>query len=134
MLISPDGLAPIGIVGVSASCYPPQHHKVQKKLSSGTSSPGRYGTKGHKMVVRCPRWTSVSDVIFLPVFRKAGHHGPFSALLSSLVVDSCATDVIKQFRFLCFINSTMMYCSTLSVILLLLMLTVFLQYAVYIFL
>ena len=28
LLISPDGVAPTWIVGVSASCYPPLHHKV----------------------------------------------------------------------------------------------------------
>jgi len=39
-LIGPDGVAPSRIVGVSASCYPPLHHKVQKKISSGTGSPG----------------------------------------------------------------------------------------------
>jgi len=32
LLISPDGVLPTQIVGVSASCYPPYHHKVQKKL------------------------------------------------------------------------------------------------------
>jgi len=38
-LISPDGVAPSRIVGVSASVYLPLHHKVQKKISSGTGSP-----------------------------------------------------------------------------------------------
>jgi len=38
-LISPDGVAPSHMVGVSA-CYPRLRHKVQKKISSGTGSPG----------------------------------------------------------------------------------------------
>jgi len=39
-LISPDGLVPIHIVAVSASCYLPLHYKLQKKISSGIGSPG----------------------------------------------------------------------------------------------
>jgi len=38
-LISRDGVAPSQMVGVSA-CYLPLHHKVQKKTSSSTGSPG----------------------------------------------------------------------------------------------
>jgi len=39
MLVSPDGVAPSRIVGVSASVNLPLHHKVQK-FSSVTGSPG----------------------------------------------------------------------------------------------
>jgi len=38
-LVSPDGVAPSQMVGVSASVNLPLHHKVQK-FSSGTGSPG----------------------------------------------------------------------------------------------
>jgi len=38
-LVSPDGVAPSQMVGVSASLNVPLHHKVQK-FSSGTGSPG----------------------------------------------------------------------------------------------
>ena len=38
-LVSPDGVAPIRMVSVSASVNLPLHHKVQK-FSSGTGSPG----------------------------------------------------------------------------------------------
>jgi len=48
--VSPDGVAPSRMVGVSASVNLPLHHKVQK-LSSGTVSPGWSRKKGHKMVV-----------------------------------------------------------------------------------
>jgi len=49
-LISPDGVASIRMVGVSASVNLPLHHKVQK-FSSGTGSPGWSRKKGCKMVV-----------------------------------------------------------------------------------
>jgi len=49
-LASPDGVAPIRIVGVDASVNLPLHHKVQK-FSSGTSSPEWSRKKGRKMVV-----------------------------------------------------------------------------------
>jgi len=51
LLIGPDGVVPNWIVGASASSYPPYQHKVQKKLSSGTGSPGWSQKRGHKMVV-----------------------------------------------------------------------------------
>jgi len=38
-MVSPDGVASIRIVSVSASVNLPLHHKVQK-FSSGTGSPG----------------------------------------------------------------------------------------------
>jgi len=38
-LVSPNGVAPSRMVGVSASVNLPLHHKVQK-FSSGTGSPG----------------------------------------------------------------------------------------------
>jgi len=47
-----SGVAPTLIAGVSASCCrPSQHHKVQKKLSSGTGSLGWSWRKGRKTVV-----------------------------------------------------------------------------------
>jgi len=49
-LLSPDGVAPIRMVGVSASVNLPLHHKVQK-FSCGTGSPGWSRKKGHKTVV-----------------------------------------------------------------------------------
>ena len=49
-LVSPDGVAPSQLVGVSAFVNLPLHHKVQK-FSSGTGSPGWSRKKGHKTVV-----------------------------------------------------------------------------------
>jgi len=49
-LVSPDGMVPSQMVGVSASVNSPLHHKVHK-FSSGTSSPGWSQKKGHKTVV-----------------------------------------------------------------------------------
>jgi len=51
-LVSPDGVAPSRMVGVSASVNLPVHHKVQK-FSSGTGSPGWSRKKGRKTVVVC---------------------------------------------------------------------------------
>jgi len=49
-LVSPDAVAPIRMVGVSASVNLPSHHKVQK-FSSGTGSPGWSRKKGRKTAV-----------------------------------------------------------------------------------
>ena len=49
-MVSPHGVAPIRMVGVSASVNLPLHHKVQK-FSSGTGSPGWFRKKGRKTVV-----------------------------------------------------------------------------------
>jgi len=49
-LVSPDGVAPSRMVGVSASVNLPLHHKVQK-FSSGTGSPGWSRKNGRKTVV-----------------------------------------------------------------------------------
>jgi len=49
-LVSPDGVAPSRMVGVSASVNLFLHHEVQK-FSSGTSLPGWSLKKGHKTVV-----------------------------------------------------------------------------------
>ena len=49
-LVSPDGVAPSRMVGVSASVNLPLHHKVQK-FSSGTGSHGWSRKKGRKTVV-----------------------------------------------------------------------------------
>ena len=51
-LLSPDGVAPSRMVGVSASVNLPLHHKIQK-FCSGTGSPGWSRKKGHKTVVVC---------------------------------------------------------------------------------
>jgi len=55
VLVSPDGVAPSRMVGVSASVNLPLHHKVQK-FSSGTSSPGWSWKKGRKTVVVWCGW------------------------------------------------------------------------------
>jgi len=49
-LVSPDGVAPSRMVGVSASVNLPLHHKVEK-FSFGTSSPGWSRKKGRKTAV-----------------------------------------------------------------------------------
>jgi len=49
-MVSPDGVAPSRMVGVSASVNLPLHHKVQK-FSFGTGSPGWSLKKGRKTVV-----------------------------------------------------------------------------------
>jgi len=49
-VVSPDGVAPIRMVSVSASVNLPLHHEVQK-FSSGTSSPGWSRKNGRKTVV-----------------------------------------------------------------------------------
>jgi len=49
-LVSPDGVAPSRMVGVSASVNLPLHHKVQK-FSSGTGSPWWSRKKGRKTVM-----------------------------------------------------------------------------------
>ena len=49
-LVSPDGVAPSRMVGVTASVNLHLHHKVQK-FSSGTGSPGWSRKKGRKTVV-----------------------------------------------------------------------------------
>jgi len=51
-LVSPDGVVPSRMVGVSASVNLPLHHKVQK-FSFGTGSPRWSQKKGRKMVVVC---------------------------------------------------------------------------------
>ena len=48
--MSPDGVAPIRMVDVSASVNLPLHHKVQK-FSSGTGLSGWSRKKGRKTVV-----------------------------------------------------------------------------------
>jgi len=48
-VVSPYGLAPSQMFGVSASVNLPLHYKVQK-FSSGTSSPGWSRKKGRKTV------------------------------------------------------------------------------------
>jgi len=49
-MVSPDGVAPSRMVGVSASVNLPLHHKVLK-FYSGTGSPGWSRKKGRKTVV-----------------------------------------------------------------------------------
>jgi len=53
-MVSPDGVAPSRMVGVSASVNLPLHRKVQK-FSSGTGSHGWSRKKGRKTVV-CVWW------------------------------------------------------------------------------
>jgi len=49
-MVSPDGVAPSRMVGLSASVNLPLHYKVQK-FSSGTGSPWWSQKKGRKMDV-----------------------------------------------------------------------------------
>ena len=85
-LVSPDGVAPCRMVGVSASVNLPLHHKVQK-FSSGTGSPGWSRKKGRKTVVCVCVFSAYSLVIlitqgriksdlilFLPTYSVAIHH------------------------------------------------------------
>jgi len=58
-LVSPDGVAPNWVVGVSASVNLPLHHKVQK-FSSGTGSPGWSRKKGRRTVVVVWWWCKSS--------------------------------------------------------------------------
>ena len=48
-LVSPDGVVPSRMVGVSASVNLPLHHEVQK-FSSGTGSPGGPGKRAVKQL------------------------------------------------------------------------------------
>jgi len=57
-LVSPDGVAPSRMVGVSASVDLPLHHKVQK-FSSGTGEHGWFRKKGRKTVVVVAWWSLV---------------------------------------------------------------------------
>jgi len=59
-LVSPDGVVPSQMVGVSASVNLPLQHEVQK-LSSGTGSPRWSWKKGRKTVVVV--WFVVSGLI-----------------------------------------------------------------------
>jgi len=61
-LVSPDGVAPSGMVCVSTSVNLPLHHKVQK-FSSSTGSPGWSRKKGHKMVVGNGSYGTVTQPI-----------------------------------------------------------------------
>ena len=61
--VSPDGVAPGQMIGVSASVNLPLHLKVQKFLS-GTGSPGSSRKKGHKTVVV---WWWANGAILLTV-------------------------------------------------------------------
>ena len=64
-LVSPDGVAPSRMIGVSASVNLPLHRKVQK-FSSGTGSLGWSRKKGHKTaVVVCFLSVLNSDIMFL---------------------------------------------------------------------
>ena len=65
-LLSPDGVAPSRMVGVSASVNLPLHCKVQK-FSSGTGSPGWSRTKGRKTVVVCLFYSRFSLYGFISI-------------------------------------------------------------------
>jgi len=65
-MVSPDGVAPSRIVGVSAAVNLPLHHKAQK-FSSGTSSPGWSQEKGRKWLWWW--WYSISLINFLHLLR-----------------------------------------------------------------
>ena len=74
-LVSPDGVAPSRMVGVSVSVNLSLHHKVQK-FSSGTGSPGWSRKKGHKtVVVVCGLMSCESSIISLLCrIRKTDRH------------------------------------------------------------
>ena len=59
-MVSPDGVAPSQMVGVSASANLPLHHKVQK-FSSGTGSHGWSRKRDRKTVVEWSGWSSRSS-------------------------------------------------------------------------
>jgi len=63
-LLSPDGVVPSRMVGVSASVNLPLQHKVQK-FSSGTGSPGWLRKKGRKTVVDVVVVTKVNELMSL---------------------------------------------------------------------
>jgi len=65
-LVSPDGVSPSRMVGVSASVNLPLHDKVQK-FFSGTGSPGWSRKKGHKTVVVVLWHSSVCAVTVLSI-------------------------------------------------------------------
>ena len=71
-LVSPDGVAPSLMVGVSVSVNLPLHHKVQK-FSSGTDSPGWSRKRGCKTVAVWRWWL----------------HDSYSALISCRRVSAC---------------------------------------------
>jgi len=54
-MLSPDGVVPSQMVGVSASVNLPLHHKDQR-FSSGTGSPEWTRKKGRKTVVVVVVW------------------------------------------------------------------------------
>jgi len=61
-LVSPDGVAPSQMAGVSSSVNLPLHHKVQK-FSFGTGSPGWSRKKGRKtVVVTCSPSSPVDNI------------------------------------------------------------------------
>jgi len=69
VLVSPDGVAPSWMVGMSASVNLPLHHKVQK-FSSGTGSPGWSWKKGRNtVVVWCgSRWVCLFSCPFILLY------------------------------------------------------------------
>ena len=67
-LVSPDGVAPSRMVGVSASVNLPLHHKVQK-FSSGTGSPRWSRKKGRKWLCVCvEHWLLLVQPFYGPFF------------------------------------------------------------------
>jgi len=73
-LVSPDGVAPSRMVGVSASVNLPLHHKVQK-FSSGTGSPGWSRKNGRKTVV-VVKWLSCRGVADEPGGERCSERRP----------------------------------------------------------
>ena len=63
-MVSPDGVVPSRIVGVSASVNRPLHHKVQK-FCSGTGSPRWSGKRAVKRLCVCVTYKRVSTFNFL---------------------------------------------------------------------
>jgi len=93
-MVSPDGVAPNRMVGVSASVNLPLHHKVQK-FSSGTGLPGWSRKKGQKTVVVVV-WYQLPDHVI-----KTLHH-----VTSMYAHQQCSNDVSPcQWRLITYTSS-----------------------------
>ena len=66
-MVSPDGVAPSRIVGVSASVNLPLHHKVQSSLLA----PAHPGDPGKRAVKRL--WCGISETMWTSIL--SGIHG-----------------------------------------------------------
>jgi len=81
-LLSPDGVAPCQMVGVSASVNLPLQHKVHK-FSSGTGLPGWSRKKGRKTLV-CV-FCTVTDFSAAEKDRREILHACLTTILTGLL-------------------------------------------------